>query len=143
MEAESTFELTVHVIFYGSFTWKLDRGLLCYRGTDGYHDPTMEPIPVSAEQIARFVELLDSLDVWHWKRDYEPEDIGYSVEDGGSWKFETRINGRTCQTAGTNAYPSLDDAAMTSLEPERFGRLLQGFEEIFRIPPHKPNPVIL
>jgi hypothetical protein len=50
-----------------------------------------------------FWAAMDRIDVWNWKKNYEPE--GMTVLDGTQWHLELRHNGRTIRTKGDNAYP--------------------------------------
>lgn len=139
MSVDLTFELSVHIVFCGSYTWRLEEGELRYCGTGSLDDPAIGTIPVFSEQIAQFTQELDALDVWNWKPVYQPEDLGISVDDGGYWSFKAHLDDRTCQTAGDNAYPSFESAAKTSLESERYGRLVERMQSIFGLPQPQPR----
>lgn len=104
-----------------------------FRSKGSYRDPAIGRVPVSERQLSRFVAALDLLDVWNWKRHYQPEDAGYMVDDGGSWSFKALIGGRSCATHGTNAYPAFEDASQTAIDAERLGLLLAAMQDILGI----------
>ena len=131
MFSNPSFEFAEDIVFSGSYSWRLKDGELRYRGTDQFRDPSIIRLPVRDEQIERFVAALDFLDVWHWKEHYDPEDAGYCADDGGSWSFRALIRGRSCNTSGTNAFPSFDNVTQTTVRPERFAMLAAAVSSVF------------
>lgn len=77
-----------------------------------------------------FWKAVQFLDVWSWKREYSPEDIGRRVVDGICWKVELKYDGRVMSSQGCNAYPAFESVQMTSTESERFDFLVHSIENL-------------
>ena len=133
-----SFELAEDATFIGTTSWRLKRNHIRFRGTNGEGNPlpAVQPIAASEIQIARFVAALDFLDVWSWKDSYNPEECGYTVCDGMSWSFKASIDGKVCNSSGSNAYPSFSDPQVASLDSERYGFLVFAFQSSFAIDFH-------
>ena len=135
-----TFEFGESRCFEGSYSWRLKAGELRYRGTESFAKQITGRIPVSDQQLERFVAALDLLEVWRWREDYKPSDAGREVSDGGTWWFKAAIDQRICNAAGKNAFPSFEDSQVTLLNPERFGLLSAALYQIFSIDWHIEHP---
>ncbi|WP_254512968.1 hypothetical protein [Anatilimnocola floriformis] len=129
----SKFELAERLCFHGEYSWRLKDGELRYRGTDYFKDLIVGRIPASNQQVEKFVVALQLLDVWNWRTDYNPNDIGHEVLDGGVWFFNIEIDGRSHKAAGVNAYPSYADPRKTSTDQERFRLLCAALYDCFYI----------
>ena len=53
--------------------------------------------------------------------------------DGGYWWFKVEIDGRSIKAGGANAYPSYEDARLSSGDEERFRLLKAALYEVFSI----------
>ena len=81
------FELSEDHAFTGRKTLGLKQNHIKFRGFNG----DVSPIVVRNDQIEQFKEVLDFLDVWDWKPNYDPEDSGSLVLDGKSWSFTASL----------------------------------------------------
>lgn len=135
MNEEPSFELAEITAFTGSASWRLKGRHLRFRGKrgDGSSLPPVQPIPVSNEQLRRFENSLQFLDVWSWKPEYDPIECGYAVCDAMSWSFNAKFAERKCASKGTNAYPSLAAVDEVTLEAERYAFLVFAFRYSFGI----------
>jgi hypothetical protein len=135
MPVEPSFEFGEERCFEGRYSWRLKDGELRYRGDGHFANLILRRIPVTTDQIERFVAALDLLDVWSWRDNYDPEDLGMMVLDGGSWWFRAKLAGREIHTAGSNAYPSYTNPKETApiLCEERFAMLRASLYEAFTI----------
>ena len=129
----SKFELGERRCFAGEYSWRLKDGELRYRGSKHYEGLIVGRIPVTEVRIQKFAAALDLLDVWHWRNDYHPHELGVEVMDGGSWSFKAEISGRTINAAGCNAFPAFEDARLSTCNEERFRLLKAAFYDAFQI----------
>jgi hypothetical protein len=128
-----SFSLSEIFALGGSYEWRLKQQEICFRGSGRFQNLLSGRIPVSDEQIAKLKAVLELLGVWDWRRDYNPEDVGWAVCDGSAWKFSAQIDGRFCRCGGLNAYPSYAAVAQTTLNRERFALLVSAIYDIFSI----------
>lgn len=120
---DPTFELGENQELIGQYSWRLKEGELRYRGSKKYAGLINRRIPVSQIQLDSFFAALNLLDVWIWRDDYNPIDVGMQILDGGQWWFRASLNDRECQSGGWNAFPSYSDPTTTSLTAQRFALL--------------------
>jgi hypothetical protein len=132
----SSFELGESSFLCGGYSWRLKDGELRYRGDGDFAALIIGRIPVKEEQIMRFIAALDLLDVWRWRTDYDPGDVGVMVDDGGNWWFSAKLGNRECKCRGSNAFPSYGDVTATSLSGERFTLLTASLYDVFAIEGH-------
>jgi hypothetical protein len=121
------FELSEDHAFTGRKTLRLKQNHIKFRGFNG----DVSPVPARNSQIAEFKEVLDFLDVWHWKPKYDPEECGMSVLDGKSWSFTANLTDLKCKTGGFNAYPSLSNVDVASLNSQRYDFLVYAIQSVF------------
>lgn len=136
MQVEPSFEFGEERCFTGRYSWRLKDGELRYRGDNQYANLINGRIPVTNDQIERFIAALNLLDVWRWRDDYDPDDFGMVTLDGGDWWFSAKLAGREIKAAGRNAYPSYADPRKTAdacFAEERFGLLRTCLYDIFEI----------
>jgi hypothetical protein len=98
----TTFTLQEDFALGGGFTWRLKDMELRYRGSGAYSQLVNQRIPASEDRIADFIDALNLLDVWSWRDDYDPEDLGFVTMDGSSWTFALSIADRDCKCGGNN-----------------------------------------
>ena len=84
-------------------------------------------------QIASFLAALDLIQVWEWRNDYNPDELGVEVCDGSAWSFSADIGGRNCHCSGTNSYPSFINPKQTTTKRGRFALLQAAFHDCFAI----------
>ncbi len=60
-------------------------------------------------QWETFWKEAERLKMPKWRKDYRPEDMGWSVDDGMRWSFCARVGSVVIETAGENAGPALPD----------------------------------
>ncbi len=101
------------------YSWRLKESEIRFRGSGEYQRLVLQRIPASVEQIASFRAALDLIQVWDWRNDYDPNDIGCVVEDGSAWTFVASFEGRDCRCGGVNAYPSFADVNLTTTDRGR------------------------
>ncbi|SMP44598.1 hypothetical protein SAMN06265222_1011161 [Neorhodopirellula lusitana] len=141
MSTQPTFTLAEDHCFGGQYTWQLQSGQLRFTGDDAFrHFDTFRNthvtgIDVDDLQLDAFRNALDLLDVWRWRPDYTPMDLGYDIDDGVSWQFTASFADNECSAAGANAFPSFADPLITvaSLGAGRYGMLLATFCDTFRV----------
>ena len=118
-----SFTLSETFALGGDFTWRLKDSEIRYRGSGEYAHVVNKRIPANDDRIAAFKDALDLLDVWSWRNDYDPDDVGFMTEDGSSWTFAASINDQHCKCGGVNAYPSFRDTLQTTLHGGRYAML--------------------
>lgn len=85
-----------------SFSLDLKQDELIYTASHmGAEDNTATITPTDADWQA-FIETMDHLDVWSWKKSYAILDVC----DGTQWSVRIRYGNRLVQSEGSNAYPS-------------------------------------
>ncbi|MBL8870114.1 MAG: hypothetical protein JNK90_10000 [Planctomycetaceae bacterium] len=128
-----TFTLNERFALGGEYTWRLKDGEIRFRGSRQFASLVNQRIPAPEQQVDAFRDALDLLDVWSWRNDYGPEDVGYAVLDGSAWTFEAAYAGRQCKCGGANGYPSFADASKTTTDPGRFACLVAAMYACFSI----------
>lgn len=129
----SSFTLSEQFALGGDFTWRLKDSEIRCRGSGEYAQIVNQRIPVSDERVVAFKDALDLLDVWSWRNDYDPDDVGFMTDDGSSWSFAASIDGRECKCGGVNAYPAFGDASKTTTDRGRYALLLAAMYACFDI----------
>jgi len=76
---------------------------------------------------------LELIQVWEWRNDYDPNDVGFAVLDGSTWMFSATCGGQSCHCGGVNAYPSFADPQQTTLDQGRYALLLTAIYDCFGI----------
>jgi hypothetical protein len=115
------------------YSWRLKEGEIRFRGAGQFERLVLRRIPVKVDAISSFRAVLDLLDVWHWKEEYRPQDIGFEVMDGSYWSFTASFAEQECRCGGGNAYPSYADVQQTALGQQRFALLQSAMYECFGI----------
>jgi hypothetical protein len=129
----ATFEISQSFCLGGEYSWRLKDAEIRYRGTREFKELIVGRIPAPEWQVERFVAALDLLDVWNWRNNYQPDDIGHLVLDGGWWSFNAVIGVRSIKAAGVNAYPSYADPQQTTTDEARFRLLCAALYDCFYI----------
>jgi hypothetical protein len=75
------------------------------------------------ETIDQLEGVLRLLEVFDWRETYRPEDVGSTVDDGGSWSLEASDGGKSISSRGEDAAPGYRGSDTTSLHEERYGLL--------------------
>ena len=136
MPVATAFQLLEEGAFGDVRSWRLKGNYIRFaHRSRGGPWPARKPVVACNEQIARFVELLNFLEVWDWRTDYSPQECGYEVADGMSWSFTAQLDGRACCAGGWNAYPSFADVKQASLDSQRYLLLVSGMHWIFQLEP--------
>ncbi|MCA9209096.1 MAG: hypothetical protein KDA55_12100, partial [Planctomycetales bacterium] len=130
---EISFELGEHHFLSGQYSWRIKDLELRYRGDGEFAELIIGRIPASEEQVSHFIAAIDLLDVWRWRDDYDPNDVGMMVDDGANWWFKAKLGNRECKCGGCNAFPSYADVRDTSLNGERFALLRAALYDVFLI----------
>src|SRR5579871_5759738 len=112
----ASFTLTEQFAFGSQYSWRLKESEIRFRGSGEYQRLVLQRIAVSVEQVASFFAALDLIEVWDWRNDYDPEDVGVTVLDGSAWSFVASFEGRDCRCGGVNAYPSFSDVNLTTTD---------------------------
>ncbi len=141
MKPHSTFTLTEDRCFGSRFQWRLADGQLQFAGTDDmryfhpFRNQFMPCVSFDDAQLLQFRHALDLIDVWNWRPNYDPKDVGCRIDDGFEWEFTASFGDDRCSSRGTNAFPSLNDVQTTiaSENSGRYGVLIGTFCDIFRI----------
>lgn len=128
-----SFTLTEQFAFGSRYSWRLKESEIRFRGSGDYERLVLQRIPASAEQIAAFFSAVDLLQVWAWRNDYDPQDVGLVVMDGSVWTFSASFEGRNCQCGGENGYPSYLDPKQTTTDRGRFALLCSAMHDCFGI----------
>lgn len=129
----TTFTLQEDFALGGGFTWRLKDSEIRYRGSGAYSQLVNQRIPANDDRIANFHDALDLLDVWSWRDDYDPEDVGFVTMDGSSWRFAVSIDDRNCKCGGNNAYPAFIDPRQTTTDRGRYALLIAAMYACFDI----------
>jgi len=129
----TSFTLQEEFALGGGFTWRLKESEIRYRGSGKYSQLLNQRIPASDQRIADFIDALTLLDVWSWRNDYDPEDVGFVTMDGSSWRFAIRIDDRECECGGRNAYPAFRNPRQTTTDRGRYAMLLAAMYACFDI----------
>ena len=109
-----------------SYSVQCVHGVLRYKSCEqGYANWKTETISVTGEQWGTFRVALDSLDIWHWEREYPNPGIC----DGTHWDVGIAYADRRIRSHGDNNYPAGD--ATESGEPEEtdvFNRFIRAVQ---------------
>lgn len=130
---QPTFTFTEQSAFGSQYSWRLKDSEIRFRGTGDFERLVTRRIPASDAQVEAFLSALELIQVWDWRSDYDPSDVGVTVEDGSSWSFTASIGPRQCQCGGVNAYPSFADPKITTTDPGRFALLRAALYDCFGI----------
>ena len=130
---QQTFSLTEQSAFGSQYSWRLKESEIRFRGSGDYEGLVLQRIPASEEQIASFRAALDMIQVWDWRDDYDPNDIGYSVADGSAWTFSATLGERSCRCGGVNGYPAFNDPQQTTTDRGRLALLQAALYDCFGI----------
>ena len=128
-----TFTLTEQYALGGEYTWRLKESQIRYRGSHQFAGLVNQRIPASDWQINTFNDALNLLDVWSWRDDYDPKDVGFVMIDGSAWSFTAAIGHQECKCAGANGYPSFAAISQTTTDRGRFAMLLAAMYACFDI----------
>lgn len=128
-----SFTLTEVFAFGDSFEWRLKDSQIRFRGKGQYTQLVNQRIPAGADQIANLRAALNLLDVWAWRDDYDPRDIGWTVLDGSWWTFSCKIGEQTHKCGGNNAFPSFHDPLQTTADRGRYAMLTAAIYACFGI----------
>lgn len=122
------FEAFIGGMMGPSFSVKWDGRHLAYTkfGPGGAKSPP-ERIVVPADRWPEFRAVLDGLDVWKWKAEYENP----GVVDGTGWSLRITWDGRRMESGGTNNYPDARGRPNDRPEPTpTFRRFLAAVEHL-------------
>lgn len=133
MLTSPSFTLTEQFALGSMYSWRLKESEIRFHGTGRYEHLVMRRIPASDEQIASFVAALDLLQVWDWRNDYHPRDVGFETLDGSSWTFSASLGSRTCSSGGENGCPCFSAPRQTTLGRGRFSLLIAALYDCFQI----------
>jgi hypothetical protein len=130
---QPSFTLTEQSAFGSGYSWRLKESEIRFRGSGDYERLVTRRIPASDAQIEEFFSALDLIQVWDWRCDYDPGDVGVTVEDGSSWTFVASGGSHECCCGGVNAYPSFVDPKQTTVDRRRFALLRAAMYDCFGI----------
>jgi hypothetical protein len=102
---------------------KIESGEVSFTGSHIYDGRFPSRFKLRNESNGQIEDGIHLLDIFHWRPIYQPEDVGSTVDDGGSWSLSAIVGDRTVASAGQNAFPSYRSASTTALHEERFGLL--------------------
>lgn len=128
-----SFALNERYALGGEYTWRLKESEVRFRGSMQFASLVNRRIPARDHQVSAFRDALDMLDVWSWRSDYRPEDVGCVTMDGSAWSFQASIGGRNCKCGGVNGYPSFADATQTTADRGRFACLIAAMYACFDV----------
>jgi hypothetical protein len=130
---QRTFTLTEQSAFGSQYSWRLKDSEIRFRGAGEFERLVTRRIPASDAQVDEFFSSLELIQVWRWRSDYDPRDVGATVEDGSSWSFIASDGERQCRCGGVNAHPSFADHKVTTLDRGRFALLRAALYDCFGI----------
>jgi hypothetical protein len=130
---QPTFALVEQFAFGSQYSWRLKESEIRFRGSGDYERLVMRRIPASGAQVQAFFSALELIQVWDWRSDYDPSDIGVTVQDGSSWTFIASDGPHQCRCGGVNAYPSFADPKLTTTDRGRFALLHAALYDCFGI----------
>ena len=115
---------------------RIDAGVATFSGSDIHAERFPETLTLRLETLEQLDGALTMLEVFDWRDAYRPEDVGSTVDDGGSWSIDVSNHGRSISSKGDNAWPSYKSADVTALHQERYGLLREAiFEDLhFSVP---------
>lgn len=128
---QAVFALSEHFAFGSRYSWRLKESEIRFRGSGEYERLVLQRIPARVEQIDSFFAALELLQVWDWRSDYDPGDVGFAVMDGSAWSFSASFEERHCRCGGCNGYPSYADPKHTTIDRGRFTLLLAAMHDCF------------
>lgn len=105
------------------FDLRIDSGVATFAGTSNYEGRFPATMTLRPETIEQLEGVFTMLNVFGWRVAYRPEDVGSTVDDGGSWSLEASSGGKSIFSRGDNASPSYNSSDVTSLHEERYGLL--------------------
>lgn len=130
---QRTFTLTEQSAFGSGYSWRLKDSEIRFRGTGDFERLVAQRIPASDAQVDEFFSALGLIQVWDWRPDYDPGDVGVTVEDGSSWSFIAFDGERQCRCGGVNAHPSFADHTISTVDRGRFALLHAALYDCFGI----------
>jgi hypothetical protein len=128
-----TFTLTEHSASGSRYSWRLKESEIRFRGSGDYEGLVTRRIPAWDAQVQEFFSALELIQVWDWRSDYDPSDVGVIVEDGSSWSFIASDGLRECRCGGVNAYPRFANPKLTTTDRGRFALLHAAMYDCFGI----------
>ena len=131
--SHQSFALSEQFAFGSQYSWRLKESEIRFRGTGDYERLVLRRIPTSEKQISSFFSALELIEVWDWRNDYFPADIGFEATDGSWWTFFASSGPRQCRCGGANAYPSIADPKQTTTDRGRFTLLCAAMYDCFGI----------
>ena len=130
----ASFQLTERNYLGGhSYSWRLKDGEIRFRGSGRYAGLVNRRIPADEQQVQALADAFALLDIWAWRPDYDPGDVGMAALDGSRWSFAASFDKHTVDSAGDNAFPSFSDASKTSVTRDRFDLLTAAIYTCFSI----------
>jgi hypothetical protein len=130
---QRTFRLTEQFAFGSQYSLRLKDAEIRFRGARDFEGLVMRRIPASDAQVDEFFSALELIQVWEWRSDYDPSDVGEAVDDGSSWSFIASDGERQCRCGGVNAHPSFADHKVTTVDRGRFALLRAALYDCFGI----------
>jgi hypothetical protein len=115
------------------YSWRLKDSEIRFRGSGEYAQLVTRRIPASDKQVDDFFAAIELIQVWDWRSDYHPNDVGLEVFDGSVWSFMASDGARECRCGGVNAYPSFADPNVSTTNRGRFAMLHAAFYDCFGI----------
>lgn len=117
----------------GQYTWRLKESELRFRGEGRFKGMVNQRIPAGDERVSEFVDVLNLLEVWKWRSNYSPSELGFEVLDGSAWWFSANCGSLQVECGGENAYPSFADPSLSSTSRGRFACLSAALYACFDI----------
>lgn len=77
-----------------------------------------------------FWHQMTSLQLFQWRNEYAPADIGLIVDDGSRWHLQISQAGQSMSSGGDNAYPSATNVKKTSMNNDRLRLFENALEEL-------------
>ncbi len=133
MAVQRTFTLAEQSAFGWQYSWRLKDSEIRFSGSGDFERLVTRRIPASDAQGDEFFAALELIQVWEWRSDYDPSDVGLAVLDGSSWSFIASDGERECRCGGVNAYPSFADHQVTTVDRGRFALLHAALYDCFGI----------
>ena len=133
MQRTFTLTFTEVLAFWSGYSWCLKESKIRFHGTGNFEHLVTPRIPASNAQVDEFFSALDLIQVWDWRSDYDPTDLGAMVDDGSSWSFIASDGERQCRCGGVNAHPSFVDHTVSTLDRGRLALLHAALYDCFGI----------
>ena len=129
MKRPHRFVIEVDRAFPGTTLYLIKNGIL-RRESRSQASVEITPKVVDWHGFWRFCEFIQ---IWQWKTEYNPADVGLIFRDGITWTLDLAYDkSKRIRVNGNNVYPSFNNPRTSVVTMDRFGLLLDFVDGMLR-----------